>query len=245
MIGRVVLFLALACFAGTALAEEPSCTFYKVDTNTLQVSKDAGGNRYIDALFDGDVACITRKTNIKGVEWGYIAGKLESPTKATPVNGWSPLQRLQQISATEAAALLAAAAPPTKAPSGSTPPAAAATPKASSASKPATPNAAATAAAHPEDILHFDQPIPFGPYPVNGHSIKEMIDTVPMFSPVEGLDEKLWKKKCTSCHQWNKDRLCQQALTYLRAPKNVLRIQHPFGGTLKVALMRWARSGCD
>ena len=244
MIGRVVLFVALVCFAGTALAEEPTCTFYKVDTNTLQISKDAGGDRYIDALFDGDVACITRKANVKGVEWGFVAGKLKSPTKATPVNGWTPLQRLKPISAAEAVALLAAAAPPAQAPSSSTKPAAgAATPEAPAAS--GAPNTAATAAAHPEDKLRFDQPIPFGPYPVNGHSLKEMTVSEPMFSPVEGLDEKLWKKKCTSCHQWNKDRLCQQALTYLRAPKNVLRIQHPFGGTLKVALMRWARSGCE
>jgi hypothetical protein len=250
-IGRVILSLALACFAGTALAQEPTCTFYKVDTSTLPISKDAGGDRYIDALFDGDVACVTRKENIKGVDWGFVAGKLESPNQATPVNGWSPLQRLQQISATEAAALLAGAAAPAKAPSASAAPPAAAAPKAPAVPAPsatapqAAPKAPATAAAHPEDILRFDQPIPFGPFPVNGHSIKEMIQEVPMFSPVEGLDEKLWKKKCTSCHQWNKDRLCQQALSYVRAPKNVLRVQHPFGGTLKVALMRWARSGCD
>ena len=96
----------------------------------------------------------------------------------------------------------------------------------------------------PEDVLHFDQPIPFGPFPVNGHSINDMINTVPLFSPVEGLDENLWQKKCTSCHQWNKDRLCQQALTYVRQPRNVLRVSHPFGGTLKLALMRWAKSGC-
>jgi hypothetical protein len=241
MIGRVVLLVALACFAGTALAQEPACTFYKVDTNTLQISKDAGGDRYIDALFDGDVACVTSKTNIKGIEWGFVAGKLESLKKVTPVNGWTPLQRLKPISTADAAALLAAATP-TAAPNSNTP-------SGPTASKvPATtpaPNTAATAAAHPEDVLHFDQPVPFGPYPVNGHSLKELTDSVPMFSPVEGLDDKLWKKKCSSCHQWNKDSLCKQALTYLRAPKDVLRIQHPFGGTLKVALMRWARSGCE
>jgi hypothetical protein len=236
MIGRVVVFLAFVCFATTALAQEPACTFYKVDTNTLQISKEAGGDRYIDALFDGDVACVTRKENLKGVEWGFVAGKLESLKKVTAVNGWALLQRLKPISAADAAALLAAATPT-------------AAPGPNSASGPAAskvpPNTAATAAAHPEDVLHFDQPVPFGPYPVNGHSLKELTNSVPMFSPVEGLDENLWKKKCSSCHQWNKDSLCKQALTYLRAPKDVLRIQHPFGGTLKVALMRWARSGCE
>jgi hypothetical protein len=92
--------------------------------------------------------------------------------------------------------------------------------------------------------LRFDQPIPFGPFPVNGHSLQEMIDTMPLFSPIEGLEEPLWKKKCTSCHQWNKERLCEQGGTYVQAPRNVLRVQHPFGGALKIALMRWAKSGC-
>ena len=234
MIGRMILFLALVCSASTAWAQGPACTFYKVDTNTLPISKDAGGDRVIDALFEGDVACVTKKTNIKGVDWGFVAQKVEPPNTITAVNGWSPLQRLQQITADQAAALLAEATPPAKTPAPKAPPAATA----------AAPKAPAIATKHPEDVLHFDQPIPFGPYPVNGHSIKDMMNSDPMFSPVEGLDENLWKKKCTSCHQWDKDRLCQQALSYLRAPKNVLRIQHPFGGTLKVALMRWARSGC-
>jgi hypothetical protein len=79
---------------------------------------------------------------------------------------------------------------------------------------------------------------------VNGHSLKEMIDNVPLFSPVEGLDESLWKKKCTTCHEWNQDRLCQQGATYVQTPRNVLRVPHPFGGALKIALMRWAKSGC-
>jgi hypothetical protein len=45
----------------------------------------------------------------------------------------------------------------------------------------------------PAEVLHFTQPIPFGPFPVNGHAIKEMIDTVPEFSPIEGLDKTTWK----------------------------------------------------
>jgi hypothetical protein len=59
------------------------------------------------------------------------------------------------------------------------------------------------------------------------------------------LRRRLWKKKCTSCHQWNQARLREQAQTYVQAPRNVLRVPHPFGGTLKLALMRWAISGCQ
>ena len=80
---------------------------------------------------------------------------------------------------------------------------------------------------------------------MNGHSIKEMIESTPLFAPIEGLDEALWKKKCTTCHQWNKERLCEQGGTYVKDPKYVLRQPHPFGGALKLALMRWAISGCQ
>jgi len=266
----MVVALALVYGTGAAWAQEPACTLYKVNTSMLNVAQEPAGDRYIDALYDGDVACVTRTAAAKGAEWAFIAQKLESPTEGTPVSGWARLQQLQQISAAEASALLAdnapspgqsAAVPPNPAarPAPAAPPAATASPAAPPAvatapagsSAPAAAASAqppergkATAAMRPEDILHFDQPIPFGPFPVNGHSINDMINTVPLFSPVEGLDESLWQKKCTNCHQWNQDRLCQQALTYVRQPRNVLRVPHPFGGTLKLALMRWAKSGC-
>jgi hypothetical protein len=260
MIRRIVLCLALACGSGTALAQQATCTLYKVNTSMLNVAEQAAGERYIDALYDGDVACVTRTATAKGATWGFVAQKLDSPTETTAVQGWAPMKDLQQITNAEAASLLAEAAPTSPPPAGpkappanapasagaaappvaAAPPAAAAAPAANSAA-----HANAAAPVRPEDVLHFDQPIPFGPYPVNGHSIKDMIDNVPLFSPVEGLDESTWKKHCTSCHQWNKDRLCQQALSYVRQPRFVLRVPHPFGGTFKLALMRWAKSGCD
>ena len=93
--------------------------------------------------------------------------------------------------------------------------------------------------------LRFDQPIRSGPYPVNGLSIKQLIESVPLFPPIEGLDEALWKKPCSSCHKWDKERLCQQGKTYVNAARYVLRQPHPYGGPFKVALMRWAKSGCE
>jgi hypothetical protein len=240
MIGRIVLCLALVCGAGSALAQEPACTLYKVNTSLLNISKDAGGEIYNDALFDGDITCVTRKANVNGTDWGYLSYKVERANVRTPVEGWSSLQYLQEISKADADALLSGAAPPAAAattPAPAAPPGAAATP-------PAAP-AGATAAIRPEDVLRFDQPIPFGPFPLNGHSLKEMIDTVPLFPPIEGLDDTLWKKNCTACHQWNQARLCEQGATYVQAPRNVLRVPHPFGGALKLALMRWAKSGCE
>ena len=232
MIGRIVLTLALtltlACGAGAASAQE-TCALYRVNTSVLNISKEAGGILYNDALFDGDNACVTRTVNVKGVDWAFISHKVQGQ-KFTPVEGWAALQYLQPVPAS----------PPPAA--GSPPPAAGATPAPPGAAP--SPAPGATAAIRPEDVLRFEQPIPFGPYPLNGRTLKQLIDSVPMFPPIEGIDESLWKKNCTGCHQWNQARLCEQAKTYVETPRNALRVPHPFGGTLKIALMRWAKSGC-
>jgi branched-chain amino acid transport system substrate-binding protein len=93
------------------------------------------------------------------------------------------------------------------------------------------------------DILRFDEPLPFGPFPVNGNSIKQLADSVPLFPPIEGQNDPLWKKNCSNCHKWDRQSLCQQGATYVANPQNVLRLQHPYGGPFKVALMRWSQSG--
>ena len=96
----------------------------------------------------------------------------------------------------------------------------------------------------PEQVLRFEQPVPFGPPPVYGNTIKNLADSIPLFPPIEGQDEALWKKNCSSCHKWDRQALCQQGANYLANPGNVLRQQHPFGGPFKVALMRWSKGGC-
>ena len=244
MIGRMVFCLALVCGAGIASAQESNCTLYKVNTSMLNVSKDAGGQIYNDALFDGDVGCVTRLKNVAGVDWAFISYKLDNGNAHTPVEGWAALQYLQQTDAA-AASEPPAGAPASPPPTAAAPPAAAPAPPVATAPPAPVSPSGAKVASRPEDVLRFSQPIPFGAFPVNGHSIQEMIDSTPLFSPVEGLDEPLWKKKCTSCHQWNQARMCEQAATYVKAPKFVLRVQHPFGGTFKLALMRWAISGCQ
>ncbi|MGI9385553.1 MAG: caspase family protein, partial [Methyloligellaceae bacterium] len=95
------------------------------------------------------------------------------------------------------------------------------------------------------DGLRFDQPVPYGAYPVRGKSIEELLGSVPLNSPLEGLATNLWQKPCASCHQWNRERLCEQGKSYISAPKHVLRHPHPFGGAYKMALMRWSKSGCN
>ena len=232
MIGRIVLCLVLVCGATTASARiSATCDFYKVNTSLLSVSRDANSELYKDALYDGDIVCVSDHHTVNGSEWAYISHRLEPGNGQTPVEGWSLQRYLQKVSAADAQSLVAAAPPR----------AGAASPAPSAAPAPDR----AEAAIRPEERLRFNQPIPFGAFPVNGHSIQEMLDTVPLFPPIEGLDDSLWQKKCPECHKWNRPRLCEQAKTYVKTPKNVLRVPHPFGGALKMALMRWAKSGCE
>jgi hypothetical protein len=231
---RVVLCLGLVFVAGVAAAEEPICSLYKVNTPMLNVSKDAEGDAYIDVLEKGEIACVTRQQKVDGRDRGFVPYKLESATKHTPVNGWATLRYMTALSAAEAAALGGAPAPPAPAPTPQPAPPAAAD---------ATPPAATD-----EDVLRYDQPIPFGPFPVNGRSIKaiaELGELVPLFAPIEGLDEAIWKKSCTACHKWNQARLCDQGKGYAKNVRSILRQPHPFGGAFKLAVMRWAKAGCQ
>jgi hypothetical protein len=98
---------------------------------------------------------------------------------------------------------------------------------------------------NPKAFLRFNEPVPFGPFPVNGNTIKQLADSIPFFPPIEGQNEALWKKNCSTCHKWDRQTLCQQGASYAANPQNMLRQQHPFGGAFKVALMRWSKSGCQ
>lgn len=82
---------------------------------------------------------------------------------------------------------------------------------------------------------------------VSGQSIADLIDSSPLFPPVEGLPESYWKgQKCGNCHQWNQDRICTQANSYLSLNmQRSLSKQHPFGGALKRNLKIWAAGGCQ
>jgi hypothetical protein len=235
--GLAALCLAVAFGAAPASAQGANCDAYKVDTSLLNISREAGGDTYKDALFDGDTVCVPQQQTVNGAAWGYVAQKVEANDSRTLVDGWAPMQYLQKIGPGQTAA-----APPVAPAAPSAPPVQSAPP---SQAAPSPTVAMPGPPIRAEDMLRFDQPIPFGPFPVNGHAIAEMIQSTPLFSPIEGVDESVWKKECKNCHQWNKDRMCQQGATYVKDPKNVLRVPHPFGGALKLALMRWAKSGCQ
>ena len=81
---------------------------------------------------------------------------------------------------------------------------------------------------------------------VSGRSIAELIKSSPIFPPIEGLPDAYWKgQKCSNCHQWTEERICEQANLYLSLNmQRSLSKQHPFGGALKLNLKTWAAGGC-
>ncbi len=229
-----------------SLSAQEVCTYFQVNTSLLNISKEPGGGIFIDVLEQGEVACVTKQQQKGGRVWGFITHKLKNPVGTTAVNGWSTLRYMKNVTEAEGRAAVAAMTPPAPAaPAAPASPPPAAKPDAPKVA--AAPPAVATppATARPEDKLRFDQPVPFGPFPVNGNSLKELAQKIPLFPPIEGLPAELWKKTCTTCHKWNQDRLCAQGKTYVKSARHVLRHQHPYGGAYKLALMKWSKSGCE
>ena len=93
----------------------------------------------------------------------------------------------------------------------------------------------------------FSEPLLSGAPEILGKSIEELVAGSPIFPPIEGIPEELWKgQSCANCHDWTREALCTQATTYLTAIANrSLEKQHPYGGTFKQNLKRWAEGGCE
>jgi hypothetical protein len=94
--------------------------------------------------------------------------------------------------------------------------------------------------------LRFDTPFPSGGDPVEGRSIAEIVALTPLFPPIEGLPEEVWKDHtCSTCHAWTQEALCTQGATYVGAPDDAAVAKpHPFGGVFKRGLRAWASAGC-
>ncbi len=82
---------------------------------------------------------------------------------------------------------------------------------------------------------------------IAGRSIAELITATPLYPPIEGLPDEVWKnKQCSTCHQWTQEALCTQAQTYVGAnAARSMELEHPLGGPFKVILRAWAEGGCQ
>jgi len=94
--------------------------------------------------------------------------------------------------------------------------------------------------------VSFDQPLAVGDPPIVGKTIEEVVKLTPLFPPIEGIPEELWKgQTCSNCHNWTREALCTQAKTYLALnAQRALGKEHPFGGSFKRNLKAWGAGGC-
>jgi hypothetical protein len=219
----------------TVRAADGSCGYFKVLADTLSVFKEArSASQFIVMLNRNDIVCVAREQQVGDLVWAFVAYKLEKQNQPKVMEGWGIKRSLQPATTADLAALgpTPASAPPPAAP----PPAAA---------PPAAAPPSAVAPAPVDDIVRFSQPLTTGPFPVSGHSLEELIAGTPMFPPIKGLDESVWKKACSNCHKWDRQTLCTQAGVYVKDPKAALRTPHPYGGAEKMAMMKWAEGGCQ
>ncbi len=213
---RIALAIAAAIMVQPAVAQTPQCRLFKVQPSTLNISKEPRGDAaYVNVLDGADIVCVTRQEKVGDRDWAFVDHKLVKPDQRKPIEGWANLRLLKPLSDAEAAAFRGA------------------------------PAAAPTAAAAAEEVIRFDVPLTTGPFPVNGSSLEQLVQGIPVFPPIEGLDDSVWKKHCNACHMWDRRTLCEQGATYVKDPKSVLRKSHPYGGAEKVAMMQWAKTGCQ
>jgi len=218
-----VLFGLVIAADRPAFSQDADCRYFKVQNDNLNIAKEPRGDAaLIDTLSKNDILCITRTQQVGDREWGFVANKVEGRNRR-PVEGWAIMRSLQ------------AATPGDVSAAGGSPAAAAA------AASTAPPGGGLGS----DYVVKFSEPIPFGPFPVNGHSLEELINGVPMFPPIEGLPDATWQKTCNSCHKWNRQSLCEQGAIYAKDPKMALRLVHPYGGPDKIAMTNWAKNGCQ
>lgn len=94
--------------------------------------------------------------------------------------------------------------------------------------------------------LTWTMPFTSGGDALMGKSIEELVTLSPLFPPIEGLPEELWKdQSCSNCHQWTQEALCTQGQTYVNADSDeAVSKQHPYGGGFKLNVRAWAEGGC-
>ncbi|MEP5728540.1 MAG: caspase family protein [Sulfitobacter sp.] len=94
--------------------------------------------------------------------------------------------------------------------------------------------------------LTWVMPFTNGREEIFGKSIEQLVTLSPLFPPIEGLPEELWKdQSCSNCHQWTQEALCTQGQTYVKAGNSdAISKQHPYGGEFKLNVRAWAEGGC-
>lgn len=99
----------------------------------------------------------------------------------------------------------------------------------------------------PAAPIEFSTPLTSGGPDLEGKTLEQLIEGSPLFPPIVGLPEQLWKgKTCSTCHQWTRSELCDQGKRYLpESGQAALLKQHPYGGAVKRHMKAWAENDCN
>jgi hypothetical protein len=230
--GLGVLFFVFAATFGVtgAKAQGVDCRYFKVSGEKVNAFEEPRGDARLLATLDRDsIVCVAGDEQMGGRIWAFIPFKLEPGNRHKSVQGWAPKDSLAPASPDEVAAMSESKAPAVAPPVAATPPS----------------RQGSGAAPSGEEVVKFSQPITSGGFPVQGHSLEQLIHGVPTFPPIEGLPDEVWRKTCDNCHNWNQHTLCQQAMIYAQDIKMTMRKQHPYGGPEKLAMRNWAQHGCQ
>lgn len=260
LVRLAALFAVLAAAAGgsQAHAQGIDCRYYKITADRLNAFDEPRADaRSLATLDRNAIVCVAGDQEVGGRVWAFIPFQLEPRNEHKSVQGWALKDSLAPASQDEVAAISESRAPAAQPPVAYAPPPRAELPRPAEAPHPAEPPVAVAppavppreeappASARGEEVVKFSQPIASGGYPVQGHSLEELIRGVPTFPPIEGLPDDVWHKTCNNCHNWNQQTLCQQAMIYAQDVKMTMRKQHPYGGPEKLAMRNWAQHGCQ
>lgn len=96
-------------------------------------------------------------------------------------------------------------------------------------------------------VVMFDVPLVAPGSIVDGILLSDLTSLSPEFPPIPDLPAEYWQDQtCSNCHEWTRDRLCEQSNVYLNlSAQRSLEKEHPFNGALKRNLKQWAAGGCQ
>jgi hypothetical protein len=237
--------LTAASGVSQAHAQGVDCRYFKVSAERVSAFEEPrDGSRSIATLERDNIVCVAGDEQMGGRIWAFIPFKLEPGNRHSSVQGWAVKDSLAPASQQEVAAMSEARVPVP--PPATLPPTQVPGPPpgiAQGESTPAPPGE--EHAPSGEEVVKFSEPIKSYGFPVQGHSLEQLVHGVPTFPPIEGLPDDVWKKPCDSCHNWNQQTLCQQAMIYAQDVKMTMRKKHPYGGPEKLAMRNWAEHGCQ
>jgi len=259
MIGRsfvrlAILLVAVGVVAGgsRAQAQGIDCRYFKVDAERVSAFEEPREGRSVASLEKNNIVCVAGDEEVSGRVWVFIPYQVEPENKHKPIQGWAIKDSFAPASQDEVAALSSSRGPAAAPPIAVAPPPVAPPPAAPSraeeprrAEGPSGESPRAEGQSGDKEIVRFSEPIQSGGFPVQGHTLEQLVKGVPTFPPIAGLPDDVWQKPCSNCHQWNRQTLCQQAQIYAQDIKMTMRKQHPYGGPEKLAMRNWAQHGCQ